>query len=92
MQQKPKKQPVRHCLGCGQGKTKKELVRVVRSKEGKISLDTTGKAPGRGAYLCNEEACLAKAQKKRSLERALSVEIPKEIYEQLQKGLCDEHK
>ena len=58
-----RKVPIRRCVGCGEGKPKKELVRVVRSPEGEISLDTTGKKPGRGAYICPDPACLAKARK-----------------------------
>ncbi len=85
-----KKIPVRHCLGCGEGKTKKELVRVVRNKAGDISLDTSGKAPGRGAYVCKQAACLAKAQKKKGLERAFGAAVPKEVYEALQKELHDD--
>ena len=60
---KQKKIPMRTCTGCGEQKPKKELVRVVRSPEGEISLDTTGKKPGRGAYICPNAACLAKAKK-----------------------------
>ncbi len=90
MTQKLKKIPVRHCVGCGQGKSKKELVRVVHNKAGETSLDRTGKAPGRGAYICPKAECLAKAQKRRSLERAFSTTVPKEIYEQLKQELSDE--
>ena len=62
---------------------KRELIRVVRSPEGEITLDFKGKAPGRGAYLCPKAVCLKKAQKNRALERAFDVPIPAEIYEQL---------
>ena len=72
--------PMRMCNGCGEMKSKKELVRVVKSKEGEISLDLTGKKPGRGAYVCPSAACLAKARKARRIERALEVSIPDEIY------------
>ena len=89
MQQKVKKPPVRHCVGCGEGKAKKELVRVVRSKEGAVALDETGKAPGRGAYLCKNAACLAKARKKRSLERAFGAPVPNEVYQTLEEELGD---
>ena len=78
MQQK--KIPMRQCLGCREMKPKKELIRVVRSPEGEISLDFKGKANGRGAYLCPEPACLKKAIKARALERALETSIPQEIY------------
>ena len=78
-----KKIPMRQCLGCREMFPKRELIRVVRSPEGEITLDFKGKAPGRGAYLCPKAACLKKAQKNRALERAFDVPIPAEIYEQL---------
>ena len=81
MQQK--KIPMRQCLGCREMKPKKELIRVVRSPEGGISLDFRGKANGRGAYVCPDMACLKKAIKAKALERALEVTIPEEIYAQL---------
>lgn len=81
MQQR--KIPLRHCLGCNESKPKKELVRVVRSPEGEISIDLRGKAPGRGAYLCPSAACLAKARKAKRLERTFEVPIPGEIYDRL---------
>ncbi len=79
-----KKIPMRQCLGCREMKPKKELVRVVRSPEGQISLDFRGKANGRGAYVCRSPECLKKAIKARALERAFSCQIPEEIYMQLQ--------
>lgn len=79
-----KKVPMRQCLGCREMKPKKELVRVVRSPEGQISLDFRGKANGRGAYVCRSPECLKKAIKARALERAFSCQIPEEIYVQLQ--------
>lgn len=78
-----KKVPIRRCVGCGEGKPKKELVRVVRTAEGEISVDETGRKAGRGAYLCHNAACLAKARKKRSLERAFEATIPDEVYTRL---------
>ncbi len=78
-----KKIPMRQCLGCRQMKPKKELIRVVRSPEGEISLDFKGKANGRGAYLCRDGACLTKAMKARALERAFSAQIPREVYDRL---------
>ena len=81
MQQK--KVPMRQCVGCREMKPKKELIRVVRSPEGGISLDFRGKAPGRGAYLCPDGACLKRAIKAKALNRAFEVEIPQEIYEDL---------
>ena len=79
----PKKIPMRQCLGCREMKPKKELVRVVRSPKGQISLDFRGKANGRGAYVCRSPECLKKAIKARALERAFSCQIPEEIYVQL---------
>ncbi|MFR6378214.1 MAG: RNase P modulator RnpM [Oscillospiraceae bacterium] len=78
-----KKIPMRQCVGCREMKAKKELVRVVRSPEGEISLDFRGKAPGRGAYLCPQAECLRRAIKSRALERGLDCQIPQEIYDQL---------
>ena len=82
-----KKIPLRQCLGCRKMKPKKELIRVVRSPDGEISLDFKGKASGRGAYLCPEPACLKKAVRAKALERALSVSIPPEIYEKLREQM-----
>lgn len=78
------------CTGCGEMKPKKELIRVVRSPEGTISLDRTGRAPGRGAYVCPSAECLAKARKSKKLERVFSVSIPEEIYDELEKELMSE--
>ena len=75
-----RKIPLRRCNGCGESKPKKELVRVGRAQDGTVSLDLTGKKPGRGAYVCPSAACLAKARKARRIERALEVSIPDEIY------------
>ena len=79
----PKSIPVRMCAGCHERKPKKELVRVVRSPEGELSVDLTGRKPGRGAYLCPDPECLKKARKHRSLDRALETEIPDEVYGRL---------
>ena len=79
-----KKIPMRQCLGCREMKPKKELIRVVRSPEGEISLDFKGKASGRGAYVGPDPRCLKKAIKARALERAFSAQIPQEIYERLE--------
>lgn len=90
---KQKKVPLRKCTGCGEMKEKRELIRVVKSSDGengegvRISLDLTGRMPGRGAYVCKSPECLEKAQKARRLERSLSCKIPEEIYEQLQSEL-----
>lgn len=78
MQQK--KIPMRQCLGCREMKPKKELIRVVRSPEGEISLDFRGKANGRGAYVCRDVGCLKKAIRAKALERAFETAIPEEIY------------
>ena len=78
-----KKIPMRQCIGCQTSRPKKELVRVVRGPDGTISIDTVGKKPGRGAYLCPDPACLAKAQKKKALERSFEQPVPAEVYEAL---------
>lgn len=78
-----KKIPMRQCVGCREMKPKKELIRVVRSPEGEISLDFRGKAPGRGAYLCPDSACLKRAIKSKALDRGLETTIPAEIYDRL---------
>ena len=78
-----KKIPLRQCLGCREMKPKRELLRVVRSAEGEISLDLRGKANGRGAYVCPNSACLKKAIKAKALSRAFDTEIPQEIYDAL---------
>lgn len=85
-----KKIPLRKCSGCGEMKPKKELIRVVRSPEGEISLDTTGRKPGRGAYVCPATACLQKAQKAKRLERAFACAIPSEVYEALEQELMQD--
>lgn len=79
-----KKIPVRKCMGCMESKPKKELVRVVRSAEGEVSVDATGKKNGRGAYLCPSRECLQKARRARRLERALECEISDEVYAALE--------
>ena len=79
----PKRIPLRQCLGCREMKPKAELVRVVRSPEGAVSVDLRGKAPGRGAYVCRSADCLKKALRSRAVGRALGVEIPPEIYDAL---------
>ena len=79
--------PMRMCNGCGEMKSKKELVRVVKSKEGEISLDLSGKKAGRGAYICSNLECLQKARKARRLEKALSARIPDEIYDEMEQQL-----
>ncbi len=79
----PKKIPLRRCSGCGESKPKKELVRVVRAADGTVSLDLTGRKPGRGAYVCPNAACLAKARRAKRIERSLEVSIPQEVYDEM---------
>lgn len=79
----PRKIPMRQCVGCGEMKEKKSLIRVIRTPDGTILLDRTGRANGRGAYLCDDPACLAAARKKKALNRAFKVQIPDSIYEEL---------
>lgn len=78
---KPKKIPMRMCLGCNEMKPKKDLIRVVRSPEGEISLDFTGKKSGRGAYICRSTECFGKARKARHFEKSFSCRIDDSIYE-----------
>ena len=78
---------MRQCLGCREHKPKKELIRVVRSPEGEVALDFKGKLPGRGAYVCPQAACLAKARKSRALERAFETALPAEVYEALEQQM-----
>lgn len=85
--QQPKKIPLRQCVGCRTQRPKRELVRVVRSPEGQVCLDLTGKKPGRGAYICPQAECLKKAVKSRALGRAFGVEIPQEVFEELARQL-----
>lgn len=82
-----KKTPLRMCSGCGEMKPKKELIRVVKSPQGEVSLDLTGRKPGRGAYVCNEIECLRKARKARRLERSFSCQIPEEVYDRMEEEL-----
>lgn len=82
-----KRIPMRMCTGCGQMKPKKELVRVVKSPEGEISLDLTGKKPGRGAYVCRSAECLKAARKSRRFEKAFSCKIPDEVYDRMEEEL-----
>ena len=80
----PKKIPMRQCLGCREMKPKKELIRVVKSPEGEVSLDFKGKKPGRGAYVCPDAECLRRARKSRALERAFSAAMPDGVYDALE--------
>jgi predicted RNA-binding protein YlxR (DUF448 family) len=82
-----KKVPLRRCAGCNEQKSKKEFVRVVRTPEGDIVLDETGKQNGRGVYLCPQKSCLQKARKAKRLERNLDTAIPEEIWSALEEKL-----
>ena len=80
-----RKIPLRQCVGCREMKTKREMIRVIKTPEDEIVLDPVGKKNGRGAYLCDDLSCLQKARKKRSLQRSLSTDIPPEIFDELEK-------
>lgn len=80
---KPKKVPLRKCLGCGEMKPKQELIRAVRSPEGEISLDLTGKKNGRGAYICRDSRCLTAAIKAKRFERAFGCKIEQPVYDSM---------
>ena len=82
-----KKIPLRQCLGCREMKPKAELIRIVRSPDGSVSLDRKGKEPGRGTYLCRNSDCLKRALKARSIERVFSMKIEKEVAEALQEEM-----
>ena len=80
-----KKIPMRKCVGCQEMKSKKEMIRVIRTSEGEFLLDATGKKNGRGAYICPSKNCLEKAVKNKGLERSFKQSIPREVYEALEK-------
>ncbi len=79
--------PQRMCVGCREMKDKKQLIRVVRSPEGTVDVDSTGKKPGRGAYICPQEVCLQQAMKSKRLQKALDCTIPPEVFEALKSRL-----
>lgn len=83
-----KKIPMRQCMGCNEHKPKIELLRVVRSPEGEISLDFGGKKPGRGAYVCPSSACLARVRKSHRIERVLECEIPDTVWDRMERELA----
>ena len=87
---KPRKIPMRMCVGCREMKPKKELLRVVKPQDGDAHIDRTGKAPGRGAYVCDDIECLKKARKSRALERALDCKIEDQVFEQLEAQIAPE--
>ena len=84
-----KKIPLRQCLGCREMIPKNQLIRIVRSSDGKFAVDATGKLSGRGAYICRKTDCLKKAVGSKALEKSFKVSIPSEVYEQLNKELSD---
>ena len=84
-----KKIPLRTCMGCNEKKPKKELVRIVKNKDGEIFIDRTGKADGRGAYICDSMECLEKVIKSKRLERVLEIQIPEEVYNNLRGVIID---
>ncbi len=84
-----RKIPQRQCMGCRQRKDKRDLIRVVRTTDGTVCLDRSGKLNGRGAYVCPDPECLKKARKARSLERSLEAEIGQEVYDRLEREMED---
>ena len=84
-----KKKPTRKCMGCNESKEKKDLIRIVKSKEGIIEVDLTGKKNGRGAYICKNEECLNKVIKSKRLQKVLECEIDTDIYERLRGVIFD---
>lgn len=92
MEQKPKQKkiPERQCLGCNEHKPKRELLRVVRTPEGEIVLDFTGKKSGRGAYICRDVKCLKRARKSGRIARSLNVTVPDEVYDRMESELSNE--
>ena len=86
-----KKIPMRQCVGCGEMKSKKEMMRVLKTPEEEIVLDVTGKKNGRGAYLCKSGECLLKARKNKGLERSFKMSIPNEVYDNLEKEFTAIH-
>ena len=83
----PKKIPLRRCCGCGESFPKKELIRVVRTPDGAVQMDFTGKLSGRGAYVCRNIECLRTARKRKALERSFACAIPSEIYDRLEEEM-----
>ncbi len=87
---KKRKIPQRMCTGCMEMKPKKELIRIVKSKDGEVSVDMTGKKPGRGAYICKSVECLEKAVKQKRLEKNLEIKVDDELYNKLRNEVTDE--
>lgn len=86
-----KKIPLRQCTGCREMKNKKEMIRVIKTAENEIYIDITGRKNGRGAYICNNSACLEEAIKNKGLERSLKTNIPQEILDKLRKTLAEQN-
>lgn len=82
--------PMRQCTGCGERKEKRDLIRIIKTPEGEIIVDLTGKKNGRGAYICNSTECLRLARRRKSLERSLKTVISQEIYDKLEKEMTDD--
>ena len=80
---------MRQCVGCGEMKSKKEMMRILKTAEGDIVLDVTGKKNGRGAYLCKSDECLKKARKTKGIERSFKMSIPAEVYDNLEKEFAE---
>lgn len=89
MEQKKRKTPERQCLGCNEHRPKSELLRVVRTPDGEVVLDFTGKKSGRGAYICRNVSCLKKARKSKRIDRSLDVTIPEEVYDRMERELSE---
>lgn len=87
MQTSGKKSPLRQCIGCGKMKEKRSMCRVIRTPEGELLIDTTGRKNGRGAYICPDEECFRRAQKSKGLERSLKMQIPQEVYRSLEEAM-----
>lgn len=88
---KTKKTPVRMCLGCGEMKPKREMIRVVKAPDGGVSIDFTGKKSGRGAYICRSAQCFKAARKSRKFEKSLSCKIEEEVYEEMENEFKSEN-
>lgn len=84
-----KKIPMRKCVGCGEMKPKKELMRILKTETGEFLVDADGKKNGRGAYICRSVDCFRKAVKSKGLERSFKQQIPEEVYDRLEKEMCD---
>ena len=89
MEAKKRKMPERQCLGCNEHKPKAELLRVVKSPDGEISLDFTGKKSGRGAYICRSLKCLKKARKSRRIDKSLDCTVPDDVYDRMETELSE---